>query len=53
MIDEDVAQLLLMLLRDAPMEVRAGELAVWAEVHARAVAQVKASVHQDRETPAP
>jgi hypothetical protein len=39
--DDDVAELLLMLLMNAPMEIRGGELAKLADVHARAVAHVQ------------
>lgn len=45
--DDDVAELLLMLLMNAPMEIRGGELAKLAEVHARAVAHVQDATRGD------
>lgn len=41
MMDKDVANYILTVLHSAPLEVRGGELAKLAEIHARAVGQVE------------
>jgi hypothetical protein len=47
--DKDVAELLLVLLNNSPIEIRGAELAKLADLHARALAQVQelADSHED------